>query len=230
MTQDGSTSLPSNTAPIAGPAVAVDVLLFAIREETLQTLLIKISVPPYDGKWALPGGLVRLTETLDQAVERVLKEKAGIKDVYLEQLYSFGDLDRDSRSRSISVAYFALIDSDKFELKTSELYSDIGWHSIGKLPELAFDHKKIIEYGVERLRAKLEYTNIAYGLLPKEFTLSRLQQIYEIILGKTLDKRNFRKRIKQLDILEPTDKFSTGTAKRPAGLYRFKKRDLVFTK
>lgn len=213
-----------------GLAVAVDVLLFTIREETLQTLLIKISVPPYQDKWALPGGLVRLDETLDQAALRVLKDKAGIKDVYLEQLYSFGDLDRDIRGRSIAVAYFALVDSDKLSPKTSELYSDISWHSTDQLPELAFDHKKIIGYGVDRLRAKLDYTNIAYGLMPKEFTLSDLQKVYEIILDKALDKRNFRKRIKQLNLLEPTDKFATGGAKRPASLHRFKERGLIFTK
>lgn len=212
------------------PSVAVDVLIFSIREKKLNVLLIKISQGPYRGKWALPGGLVRMQETLNEAAERVLWEKGGLKNIYLEQLYSFGGLNRDARSRSVSVAYFALLDSDKFQVKTTELYSDIQWQEISKLPVMAFDHKEMIQYGTERLKGKIEYSNIAYGLLPKEFTLTEMQKVYEIILGEALDKRNFRKKIKSLRIIEPTKAVRAGLKNRPAELFRFKKRSLVFTK
>lgn len=215
---------------ILGPATAVDVLLFTIKNEKLNVLLIKISQGRYKGKWALPGGLVGLEDTLDEAVKKVLWIKAGIKGVYLEQLYAFGDVNRDSRGRSISVAYFALVDSDKFRPKTTDYYSNIQWEAADKLPIMAFDHKKIISYGIKRLRNKIEYTNIAYGLLPSEFTFTEMQQVYEIILGESLDKRNFRKKIKMLNIIETAKKMRGGMQNRPAELYKFKKRSLIFTK
>ncbi len=215
---------------IVGPAVAVDVLIFAIRHNKLNILLIKIANGPYKNKWALPGGLVQIDETLDSAAKRVLREKAGVKGVYLEQLYTFGSLNRDRRGRIISVAYFALVDSDKFNLKTMEkYYSDINWHPVNRLPRLAFDHKRIIQYGHSRLKSKLGYTNIAYGLLPPEFTWPEMQKVYEIILGQKLDKRNFRKKIKALNIIEPTGGIKR-VRTRPAKLYRFKERQLQFIK
>lgn len=215
---------------IIGPALAVDALIFAINDGRLDVLLIKISQGPYKNKWALPGGLVQLDENLDQAAEKVLAKKAGLKGVYLEQLYSFSEPKRDVRGRIVSVAYFALVDSTKFQPKTTEYYSAIGWHNARRLPQLAFDHKKIIEFGIERLRGKIEYSNIAYALLPKEFTLSEMQAVYEIILGEKLDKRNFRKKMKSLNVIEPAQKTRAGLKSRPAELYRFKKRSLVFTK
>ncbi len=215
---------------IIGPAVATDVLIFTIKDNKLNVLLIKIASGPYKNKWALPGGLVQINETLDMTAKRVLQEKAGIKGIYLEQLYTFSDLNRDIRGRVISVAYFALVDSDKFNLKTMEkYYSDIRWHSVNSLPSLAFDHRKIVKYGYNRLKGKLEYTNIAYGLLPYEFTLPEMQKVYEIILDQKLDKRNFRKKIKLLNIIEPTGKVKHART-RPAKLYRFKKRQLEFVK
>ncbi|OGI16590.1 MAG: hypothetical protein A3J63_01950 [Candidatus Moranbacteria bacterium RIFCSPHIGHO2_02_FULL_40_12b] len=215
---------------IFGPAVAVDVLIFDVNNGKLNALLIRISKGPYKNKWALPGGLVRTDETLDEAAKRVLWEKAGIRGIYLEQLYSFGEVKRDVRGRIISVSYFALVDSAKFHPRTTEYYSDIRWKEAKKLPPMAFDHGKIIAFGIERLRNKIEYTNIAYALLPKEFTLTEMQKIYEIILGKKLDKRNFRKKLKMLNILEPEKKMRHGLKSRPAELYRFRKRSLVFTK
>lgn len=209
------------------PAVAVDVLLFSIREGRLNILLAKISQGPYEGKWAMPGGLVGMGETLDQAAENVLNRKAGIKGVYLEQLYSFGDLDRDARGRSVSVAYFALVDSDRIRPSLSAFYSEIDWHPVSDLPFLAFDHERIIRCGLERLASKIEYSNIAYALLPKEFTLSELQEVYQIILGRGLDKRNFRKKIASLGLIEPVKRQRAGLRSRPAELYRFRKRSLV---
>jgi 8-oxo-dGTP diphosphatase len=214
----------------SGPAVAVDILIFSIINKNLKVLLLRITQGHYKDQWALPGGLVGISETLDGAAERVLQEKAGIKGLYLEQLYTFGGLKRDVRGRSVSVAYFALVDSDKFIPKTTEYYSDICWQEALKLPVMAFDHKEIVRCGVERLRSKIGYSNIAYGLLPKEFTLSELQGVYEIILGEKLDKRNFRKKLKMLDIVDATKRLRLGRKNRPAELYRFKKRGLVFTK
>lgn len=215
---------------IIGPALAVDALIFAINDGRLDVLLIKISQGPYKNKWALPGGLVQIDEDLDAAAEKVLAKKAGLKGVYLEQLYSFSEVKRDLRGRIVSVAYFALVDSAKFQPKTTEYYSAIAWHDARQLPPMAFDHKKIIGFGVERLKSKIEYSNIAYALLPKEFSLSEMQAVYEIILGEKLDKRNFRKKMKSLNIIEPAQKTRAGLKSRPAELYRFKKRSLVLTK
>ncbi len=215
---------------IIGPAVAVDTLIFTIRDGKLMVLLIEIGSGPYKDKWALPGGIVQLNETLDEAAKNVLKKKAGIKDIYMEQLYTFSDLKRDVRGRMISVAYFALVNSDEFNLKTMDYYSDIEWINVRKLPKMAFDHKEIINYGLDRLKSKIEYSNIVYGLLPETFTLTEMQNVYEIILGEKIDKRNFRKKILALGLLTETKKVKTGAKHRPAKLYKFKKRELVFTK
>ncbi len=215
---------------IVGPALAVDTLIFTIREEKLMVLLIEIGNGPYKDKWALPGGIVQIDETLDKAAKNVLKKKAGIEGVYMEQLYAFSGLKRDVRGRVVSVAYFALVDSDELNLKTMDYYSDIAWHDVRKLPKLAFDHKEIVQYGLVRLQSKIEYSNIVYGLLPKMFTLTDMQNVYEIILGEKIDKRNFRKRILSLDILIETNKIKAGAKHRPAKLYKFKKRELIFTK
>lgn len=214
---------------IIGPALAVDTLIFSIHNGKLSVLLIQIGNGPYTGKWALPGGIVQIDETLDQAAQNILEKKAGIKGLHMEQLYTFSGVDRDMRGRMVSVAYFALVDSDKFTLKTMDYYADIQWKGIDKLPQMAFDHKEIVQYGVSRLRAKIEYSNIVYGLLPKEFTLTEMQNVYEAIIGNSIDKRNFRKKILSLNILIETEKERTGLKNRPAKLYRFKKRELVFT-
>lgn len=209
------------------PAVAVDAVLFSIQKGQLDVLLIKICKGPYQGKWALPGGLVRLDETLDEAAKRVLFQKTNVKDVYLEQLYSFGALDRDTRGRSVSVAYFALVSKqNNFNLKTTSFYSEISWKPVKKLPKMAFDHQQIIKYATDRLKAKIGYTNIVYSLLPTEFTLTELQKTYEIILGQKLDKRNFRKKMMSFGLVTKMDKMKKGEANRPAWLYRFIKREL----
>ncbi|HBI16775.1 MAG TPA: NUDIX hydrolase [Candidatus Moranbacteria bacterium] len=219
----------SKSKLIIGPAVAVDTLIFAIREGKLCVLLIQIGGGPYENKWALPGGIVQVDETLDQAAKNILNKKAGIEGLHMEQLYTFSDLNRDVRGRMVSVAYFALVDSDKLKPKTIDYYKAIEWREIDQLPALAFDHKKMINYGVERLRAKIEYSNIVYALLPKEFTLTEMQMVYEAIAGNKIDKRNFRKKIFSLELLIETNKERKGQKNRPAKLYRFKKRELMFT-
>ena len=214
---------------IIGPALAVDTLIFTIREGKLSVLLIQINKGPYLGQWALPGGIVQIDETLDEAAKNVLAKKAGISGVHMEQLYSFSATDRDVRGRVVSVAYFALVDSDRLEPRTMDYYADIQWRLVSDLPAMAFDHQEIIQYGVLRLQSKIEYSNIVFGLLPKEFTLTEMQSVYEAIIGHAIDKRNFRKKIMSLNILSETDKERTGLKNRPAKLYRFKKRQLVFT-
>lgn len=204
------------------PSVTVDLVIFTIAENDLKVLLIRRGLEPFKNKWALPGGFVEMEEALDKAAARELKEEAGVSDVYLEQLYTFGDPGRDPRGRVISVAYFALVDASRQTLQAADDAADAQWHSVFKPPRLAFDHRKILDYAVWRLRNKIEWTTVGYELLPKKFTLSELQRVYEIILQKPVDKRNFRKRIlAQGEIRELNETRSDG-AHRPARLYSFK--------
>lgn len=221
-----ATRKQSSLVQIVGPAVAVDTLIFSVIKGKLRVLLIQIATGPYAKKWALPGGLVMMNESLEEAAERVLSEKAGVDGIYLEQLATFGDPERDMRVRSVAVAYSALVNSDEFAPKTNEYYSDIAWHDVDHLPLLAFDHREIIAYGRRRLENKLGYSNIAYALLPKEFTLSELQSVYEIILGRTIDKRNFRKKISDIKLVRETGKVRRDGPSRPAKLYAFSDRKL----
>jgi len=205
---------------------AVDVAIFTVKEEKLHTLLIQIKQKPFTGRWAFPGGLVQIDESLDEAAKRELKEKTGMNNVFLEQLYSFGELKRDPSSRVISVVYFALVPPEGWKLETTAKYLAINWFPIKKLPTLAYDHNLIVKFALERLRAKLGYTNIVWSILPEYFTLSELQKAYEIILGREMDKRNFRKKIVGSGLLGKTKKLALG-AHRPAVLYAFKSRKLV---
>lgn len=204
------------------PSVTVDIVVFTIKDKDLKILLIKRELEPFKDKWAIPGGFVLEGETLEQAAKRELSEETNVKDIYLEQLYSFGDPNRDPRGWVITIAYYALISSDNLNILASTDAKDVKWFSVNKLPELAFDHDKILQTALNRLRAKLEYTNVALELLPKKFTLTQLQNTHEIILGKNLDKRNFRKRILSLNIVEPDEEFKRDGSHRPARLYTFK--------
>ncbi len=206
------------------PSVTVDMIIFTVKNDDFNVLLVKRNIHPFKNYWALPGGFVRIEESLDEAAKRELSEETGVKDVYLEQLYTFGAPKRDPRTRVITVAYFALINSKDLELKASTDVSDVKWFSVYKMPELAFDHKIIIEYAVKRLRWKMEYTTVGFKLLPKKFTLSQLQNIYEIIFNKKFDKRNFRKKILSLGLIEPTKEKTMNVSHRPAELYSFKRK------
>ncbi len=203
-------------------AVAVDVVVFTVDDGALKVLLIEMKKRPYNGFWAVPGGLIKPDESLEQAAKRQLSTKAGLKNVYLEQLYTFGEVNRDPFGRVVSTAYFALIPSAGIKPKTSKEYGDIKWFGVKTLPKLAYDHKKIIGHALERLRAKIGYANIVYGLLPREFTLSDLQKVYEIILAKKIDKRNFRKKALSIGLVNPVSAKRRG-AHRPARLYKFVK-------
>ena len=168
----------------------------------------------------MPGGFVGISEALDEAAERELGEETGVTGVYLEQLYTFGKPDRDPRERVITVAYYALIPSDLIQIRAATDAEAVGWFALDELPELAFDHQRILAMALERLRAKLDYSTIAFQFMPQEFTLTELQSVYELILGEPIDKRNFRKRILALQAIEDTGRERRDGAHRPAKLYR----------
>ncbi len=203
------------------PSVTVDLVIFTLRQEQLQVLLVKRKHWPFEGVWALPGGFVCMDESLEEAARRELEEETGVRDVYLEQLYTFGDPDRDPRTRVITVAYFALISSDHLKLRAATDATDADWFPATDPPPLAFDHADILSYAITRLRYKLEYSAVGFQLLPAEFTLTELQTAYETILGEKLDKRNFRRRVLQAGVLEGTGFHRVGEH-RPARLYRFR--------
>ncbi len=210
------------------PAVTVDLIIFTVNKDTLKVLLVKRAGEPFDGSWSLPGGFLRFGESLDDAAQRVLVDKTGVREAYLEQLYTFGQPDRDPRSRVVTIAYFALIPWENLSKPTSEKVSGLDWFSVGAIPALAFDHNAILSSGVERLRAKAGYSNIVYGLLPERFRLSELQKIYEIILDEALDKRNFRKKMLATGLLQETGEKDMTGAHRPAMLFQFKKMEIAY--
>lgn len=203
--------------------VTVDVVIFTIVDHALSVLLVRRAHEPAEGAWAIPGGFVRTDESLDEAARRELQEETGVADVYLEQLYTFGEPERDPRGRIVTVAYYALIATDRAGLAPGTDAVAARWWPVAALPApLAFDHAHILEYAIQRLRAKIGYTNVGLQLLPAAFTLTELQSVYEAILGRTLDKRNFRKRIEQQDVVEPLEEWRRAGASRPARLYRFR--------
>jgi 8-oxo-dGTP diphosphatase len=206
------------------PSVTVDVVIITLRGEELQVLLVKRNFAPFKGRWAIPGGFVHISESLETAARRELREETGVTDVYLEQLYTFGDPGRDPRGRVISVAYIVLVPAP-LAVEAGSDAREACWWPLNELPALAFDHDKIVQYAVTRLRYKIEYSAVGFRLMPEYFTLSELQKAYEIILGEPLDKRNFRRRIIEAEIIEPTDDLRSGEG-RPARLYRFR-RDAV---
>ncbi len=226
----GDDGVPT-TGPLPGsytydyprPSVTVDIVAFAFFENDLKVLLVQRRGEPFKDSWALPGGFVRMGEDLPDAAHRELVEETAVEDLYLEQLYTFGEPDRDPRHRVITVSFFSLIASEVAAGLRLEAGTDAGdarWWSVYEHPELAFDHARILEYALQRLRWKLEWTGLGFLLLPEEFTLSELQRVYERVLDETLDKRNFRRKFLDLDILEETGNLFKGDH-RPAKLYRF---------
>jgi 8-oxo-dGTP diphosphatase len=209
------------------PAVTTDVVLFTIREQSLSVLLIQRGNPPCQGMWALPGGFLDIDEDLEACAKRELFEETGIEGIYLEQLYTFGDPQRDPRERVISVTYFALSQSDHLSPKASSDAAHAAWFSINELPPLAFDHVNIIQLARKRLIAKLGYSTIAFQMLPSHFTLSQLQSVYEILLDESMDKRNFRKGILARNIIQETGEYSRTGNHRPAKTYQVINPSLV---
>lgn len=202
------------------PAVTADVALFTIQDERLQVLLIRRAQAPFSGAWALPGGFVEPEECLEDCALRELREETGVAGVYLEQLYTFGNPARDPRERVISVAYYGLAPVSSIDPQAGSDAGQVGWFDVDELPELAFDHVDIVAKARERLRAKLDYSTIAFQFMPKKFTLSELQAVYQTILGEVLDKRNFRKRVIALGLVKPTGDQRRDGKHRPAALYR----------
>jgi 8-oxo-dGTP diphosphatase len=200
--------------------VAVDIVIFTIRDRALHVLLIRRGIPPFEGQYAIPGGFIHESEPLEEAARRELLEETGMSDVFLEQLYTFGDPRRDPRGRVITVAYYALMASGQRPLVAGTDAAEARWFPIDKLPELAFDHRRILDYALERLRNKLEYTTVGFQLLPEKFTLSELQAVYEAILCRHLDKRNFRRKMTLLRILKPLREWQH-TGRKPARFYTF---------
>jgi 8-oxo-dGTP diphosphatase len=202
----------------------VDCVVFGLDEQELKVMLIQRGLPPFEGKWALPGGVVRLGETLDEAARRELEEETGLSRIFLEQLYTFSEVDRDPRERVVSVAYYALVNLRDHQVHAATDARDAGWFGVHDVPSLAFDHAGILRLALERLRGKLRYQPVGFELLPRKFTLSELQHLYELVLERMLDKRNFRKRVLAMDLLEETDEVQQDVAHRAARLYRFDER------
>jgi 8-oxo-dGTP diphosphatase len=206
------------------PLVALVVVIFTVEGGSLQVLLIRRSASPFQGFWALPGGVFSGDEALAKAAARLLVDETGLEDVYLEQLYTFTDL--DPHLPAVAVTYFALVNHTQARLQQRRRWRP-AWHTVASLPELAFNNRAVIDYALTRLRYKLEYTNVAYSLLPDSFTLSELQRVYESITGRPLDKRNFRKWILARGIVQPTGGTRSQGAHRPARLYAFTSRQPV---
>src|SRR6185436_1317973 len=202
-------------------ALTVDCVVFGLDESELKVLLIQRGLEPFKGKWALPGGFVRVEETLEEATRRELEEEAGLKDVFLEQLYTFGALDRDPRERVVSVAHYALVKLAAHETKAATDAADARWFPVSKAPKLAFDHGEILAVALARLKGKVRYQPIGFELLPPKFTLSQLQHLYEAVLETTLDKRNFRKKVLSYELLLPLKETHMSGRHRPAQLFRF---------
>lgn len=196
--------------------ITVDVVILTIKNNTLKVLLVKRTNEPFKGRWAIPGGFIRLSENLDEAALRILKEKTSVDNIYLEQLYTFGDPLRRTDARVITCAYFALLREEDVNILESK---EVEWHKVYDLPPLAFDHKEIIEYSLKRTRERLEMCPVAYQLLPEKFTLTEMQKSYELIMNKKLDKRNFRKKALSTTGLRELSEFSKTKSKRPARLY-----------
>jgi 8-oxo-dGTP diphosphatase len=204
------------------PAVTVDVTVFTVHGGDVQVLLIKRAEWPHTGKWAIPGGFIEIDESLKRAALRELREETGVKAGFLEQLGAFGHPNRDPRERVITVVYMALLPSDQLRIEAGSDASDARLFGINELPELAFDHDKVLRRALERLRDKLDIGDIAAMLMPGEFTLSELQRACETITGVSMDKRNFRKKVQALELLQPTGGDKRDGPHRPAKLYRVK--------
>lgn len=205
------------------PALTVDCVVFGFDNAKLKILLIQRGVQPFKGRWALPGGFVHIDETLDDAARRELREETSLHNVFLEQLYTFGALDRDPRGRVVSVCYYALVNLAGNPAIGASDADAAAWFPLSKLPPLAFDHDRIIVKAAERLRAKVRYEPVGFELLPDRFTLSQLQTLYEAVTQSSIDKRNFRKKILSMDVLVALDELAAEGAHRPAQLFRFNK-------
>ncbi len=212
------------TYQYARPAVTVDCVVFGLDEQDLKVLLIQRDNEPFAGRWALPGGFVKMDETLEESALRELSEETGLTKVFLEQLYTFGNPGRDPRERVVTVAYYALVKLLDHKVQAATDAREAAWFAVDDLPKLCFDHDTILDTALKRLQGKVRYQPIGFELLPPKFSLTQLQRMYEIILERILDKRNFRKKVLSLDILDELDEVEQDVAHRAARLYRFNER------
>lgn len=207
-----------------GILVAADAVIFTVLDGRLQVLLIQMKKRPFTGQWAFPGGLLADGQTAEAAARQILRQQAGVGPAYLEQLMTFDAPRRDPLGRVVSVAYFALVPAAGLKLRTTDKYAAVRWWPVTSLPRLAYDHRHLADVALARLRAKLGYTSIVWSVLPQEFSLGQLLEVYEAILGRRLDKRNFLKKITSFRLITPTGQRTVGGAHRPAALYRFRER------
>lgn len=206
------------------PAVTADCVVFGLDEEDLKILLIQRGLSPFKGEWALPGGFAVVGEVIENTARRELEEETGLKEVYLEQLYTFSNPDRDPREHVVTVAHYGLVNLSDHKVYASSDASNAAWFCIDDIPRLAFDHDVILKTAYERLRGKIRYQPIGFELLPEKFPLRMLQCVYEKILDRQVDKRNFRKKILRMGVLEELNEIETDVSHRAARLYRFNKK------
>ena len=203
------------------PAVTTDCVIFGYNGKDLNILLIERGIEPFKGKWALPGGFVQMDESTEEGALRELEEETGVKNVYIEQLYTFSEVERDPRGRVISVAYFALVKSTDYSVVGGDDAKSVKWFPIREIPSLAFDHDMILRVAHQRLKAKIRYQPIGFELLDEEFTIPELQSLYEAVLDVQFDRRNFNRKIMSLEILVSLDKKDAGVAHRAARYFKF---------
>lgn len=201
--------------------VTVDCVVFGLDEQDLKVLLVQRAYEPFQGWWAVPGGFVEAGESLDEAARRELREETGVQDVFLEQLYTFGEVKRDPRRRIVTVAYYALVNLRDHAIKAATDARSAAWFSIDDLPKFAFDHARIVDAAIRRIKGKVRYEPIGFELLPEKFTLTQLQRMYEKILEQEIDKRNFRKKVLGMGLLKELDEVQVDVAHRAARLYKF---------
>ncbi len=205
--------------------VTVDTVALAVQEGQLEIVLVKRKREPFKNLWALPGGFLADDDSIEDAAARVLFEETNVGGVYLEQLYTFGDRGRDPRARVVTASYLALLRQDDLELRASADASGVAWWPVLDLPQLAFDHKRIVEYAHQRIKYKIEYSAAAFNLLPDKFTLRDLQSVYEAVLGRPVDNRNFRKKFLKSGVLRELDETTQQGSFRPARLYGFSQEE-----
>ena len=205
------------------PALAVDLVIFGYHRQELSVLLLNRKEAPFGGQWTLPGAFLQVEESFKTVCTRILQDKLGIGDVFLEQLYSFDEVNRDPRGRVISVAYFALVNPHRFELLAGSMANDVQWFNVKKMPALGFDHMDIFNAALKRLKAKILYQPVGFELLDEEFTMTELHELYECILGILLDRRNFRRKILESGYVLATGKKRAGLKNRHPDLYQFNK-------
>jgi len=206
------------------PAVTTDCVIFGFDKGELKVLLVERGIEPYKGKWALPGGFINMEEDADACALRILKKETCLENIFMEQLYTFSGVDRDPRYRVISIAYYALVKLSDYNPEVGLDTSNINWFPISEIPELAFDHSKILYSAQERLKGKIKYQPIGFELLPERFTLPELHQLYETVLGVSLDRRNFRKKMLSFDFLVDENDFQRGARNRAPKIYSFNKK------